>query len=61
MTVPLVRPGGEVVALKGSRAEVEIEESKPLMKKLKLKSFEIVMTGENLLAEPTRVVRTRLV
>lgn len=61
MTVPLVRPGGEVVALKGSRAEAEIEESKPLMKKLKLKSFEIVMTGESLLQEPTRVVRTRLV
>ena len=61
MTVPLVRAGGEVVALKGSRAADEIEDSKPLMKKLKLKSFEIVMTGATLLDEPTRVVRTRLV
>jgi len=61
MTVPLVRAGGEVVALKGSRAADEIADSKPLMKKLKLKSFEIVMTGATLLDEPTRVVRTRLV
>jgi hypothetical protein len=32
----------------------------PLVKKLKLDSFEIVTVGENFLADPTTVVRVRL-
>ena len=61
MTVPLTRHGGEIIALKGSRAADEIEDSKKLQKKLGIESFEIVFTGETMLDEPTRVVRTRLV
>ena len=61
MTVDLIRPGGRLIALKGERASVEIEESKPLAKKLKLKSFDIVFAGEQLLNEPTRVVVVKLV
>ncbi|MCX8529250.1 MAG: 16S rRNA (guanine(527)-N(7))-methyltransferase RsmG [Rhodoluna sp.] len=60
MTVPLTRHGGEIIALKGSKAQEEIDDSKNLMKKLDIHSFEIVYTGAQHLAEPTRVVRTRL-
>ena len=60
MTVPLTRHGGEIIALKGSKAQEEIDDSKNLMKKLDIHSFEIVFTGAQYLAEPTRVVRTRL-
>jgi 16S rRNA (guanine527-N7)-methyltransferase len=60
MTVPLTRHGGEIIALKGSKAQEEIDDSKSLMKKLDIHSFEIVFTGAQHLAEPTRVVRTRL-
>jgi 16S rRNA (guanine527-N7)-methyltransferase len=60
MTVPLTRHGGEIIALKGSKAQEEIDDSKNLMKKLDIHSFEIVFTGSQHLAEPTRVVRTRL-
>jgi 16S rRNA (guanine527-N7)-methyltransferase len=60
LTVPLLKPGGRLVALKGSRAQDEIEESKPLQKKLKIKDFRIIHTGTGLLAEPTLVVQTRL-
>ncbi|MFM5905946.1 MAG: 16S rRNA (guanine(527)-N(7))-methyltransferase RsmG [Micrococcales bacterium] len=60
MTVPLLRPGGRVVALKGSRAQDEINESIPLQKKLKIKDFTIIYTGTGLLQEPTLVVQTRL-
>jgi 16S rRNA (guanine527-N7)-methyltransferase len=60
MTVPLTRHGGEIIALKGSKAQEEIDDSKNLMKKLDIHSFEIVFTGAQHLAEPTRVVRTRL-
>ena len=61
MTVPMVRKGGIVLALKGSKAADEIEDAKKLAKKLKIAGFEIVMAGEGLLSEPTLVVRTKLV
>lgn len=61
MVVPLVRAGGEVIALKGSKAADEIEEAKRLQKKLGLSGFEIVYAGKDVLAEPTLVVRTKLV
>jgi 16S rRNA (guanine527-N7)-methyltransferase len=61
MTVPLTRHSGEIIALKGSKAAEEIEDSKRLQKKLGIQSFEIVFTGAEFLEEPTRVVRTRLV
>jgi 16S rRNA (guanine527-N7)-methyltransferase len=59
--VPMTLNGGQIIALKGSRAADEIEEAKSLQKKLRIASFEIVLTGAELLAEPTLVVRTTLV
>ena len=61
MTVPLTRDGGEIIALKGSKAADEIEESKKFQKKLKINGFEILHTGAKFLAEPTLVVRTKLI
>lgn len=61
MTVDLIRPGGRLIALKGERAQAEIDEAKPLAKKLKLSTFEILFTGEAVLDEPTRVVVVKLV
>lgn len=60
MLVPLTAPGGQVLAMKGSKAQDEIDESKSLAKKMKLDTFEIVTVGENLLVDPTTVVRVRL-
>lgn len=60
MLAPLAVKGGQILALKGSKAQQEIDESLPLVKKLKLDSFEIVTVGENFLADPTTVVRVRL-
>ena len=60
MTVPLTRDGGEIIALKGAKAGEEIDESKKLMKKLKIRSFDIVQVGTAHLAEPTTVVLTKL-
>ena len=56
----MTKNGGEIIALKGARAGEEIEEAKPLMKKLGVEKFDIVFTGEQFLDEPTRVVRTKL-
>jgi 16S rRNA (guanine527-N7)-methyltransferase len=60
MLVPLTVTGGQILALKGSKAQDEIDESKTLAKKLKLDTFEIVTVGQNILADPTTVVRVRL-
>jgi len=60
MLAPLAVRGGQILALKGSKAQEEINESEGLSKKLKLDSFEIVVAGGNVLIEPTTVVRVRL-
>jgi 16S rRNA (guanine527-N7)-methyltransferase len=60
MLVPLAVQGGEVLALKGSKAQDEIQESQSLVKKLKIATFEIVTAGEKVIQEPTTIVRVRL-
>jgi 16S rRNA (guanine527-N7)-methyltransferase len=60
LCVPLTRDGGRILALKGSKAAEEINDSRNLMKKLKIENFEIVQTGAQILTEPTTVVRTTL-
>ena len=61
LTVPLTRHGGAIIALKGSKAAEEIEESKKLSKKLKIAGFEVIHTGSQILDETTLVVRTTLI
>jgi 16S rRNA (guanine527-N7)-methyltransferase len=61
MCVPLTKHGGQIIALKGSKAAEEIEESRRLQKKLGIESFDMVYTGEQFLTEPTLVVQTKLV
>ena len=60
LCVPLLKPGGRVIALKGSKAPEEIEAAKKLQKKLNIESFEVVICGEKFLSEPTSVVETKL-
>ena len=61
LTVPLTRHGGAIIALKGGKAQEEVEESRKLSKKLAIKGFELIHTGAQFLDEPTLVVRTTLV
>jgi 16S rRNA (guanine527-N7)-methyltransferase len=60
LTVHLLKPGGSLIALKGSKAAEEIEVARRLQKKLGIASFEIQICGEKFLAEPTSVVKTTL-
>ena len=60
MLVPLVVSGGQILALKGSRAGEEIEESRPLAKRMKIADFEVLVAGKETLDEPTTVVRVTL-
>ena len=58
MTAPLLRQGGRLLALKGAKAEAEVEAAKYVVKKARLKPaiiHEVVTPGE----EVTRIVEVR--
>lgn len=55
--LPLVETGGELLAMKGSRAAEEIEASREMWGRREIKPPELVTVGAGLLAEPTTVVR----
>ena len=60
MAVPLAKPGGRIVSLKGQKASEEIVEATKLNKKLGIQTSTVRYTGIDLLAEPTLVVETQL-
>lgn len=57
MTAPLVRPGGELVLMKGAGAAAEIEAASKQIRAFKLQNVEVLTLGEGVLDEVTRVVR----
>ena len=56
-TVPLVQPGGELLALKGRSAAEEVQASRSVLERLGIVSVEIVECGEGVVDPPTTVVR----
>jgi 16S rRNA (guanine527-N7)-methyltransferase len=56
-SLPLVRPGGELLALKGALAAVELAESETVLRKQGASAWEVLTCGVALLDEPTTVVR----
>jgi 16S rRNA (guanine527-N7)-methyltransferase len=57
LTAPLVKPGGELVLMKGAGAATEIDAASKQIKAYKLHDVEIITLGEGILDEVTRVVR----
>ena len=60
ITAPLVKDGGELILLKGHNVPAEIESAQKVLKKHKVTDVAVHVLGEDLLAEPTRVVRARV-
>ena len=56
-TVPLVQPGGELLALKGRSAAEEVEASRGVLERLGIVSVDIVECGEGVVDPATIVVR----
>ena len=57
LTVPLVRSGGELLFLKGASIEAEMESASKVIRRARLTDVEVLILGEGLVAEVTRVFR----
>jgi 16S rRNA (guanine527-N7)-methyltransferase len=57
LTVPLVRPGGELVFMKGARVEEELAAAEKAVRKARLRDVEVLVLGEGIVPEATRVFR----
>lgn len=60
LTAPLLRPGGELVLMKGRGAAAEIEAAQKEMRKYKVSDARVEVLGEELDTEETRVIRARV-
>lgn len=60
LTVPLVKTGGELVLMKGSNAEREVEAAHKAIRKYHLEDVEVLTLGSGQVDEVTRVIRARV-
>jgi len=58
-TVPLLKPGGDLLALKGQSAAEEVEVARGVLERLGIDAVEIVQCGEGIVDPATTVVRAR--
>jgi len=56
-TAPLLRKGGEMIFMKGSRVDAEVEAAAKAIRKARLSKVEVLVLGEGIVPEVTRVFR----
>ncbi len=56
-TAPLLLHGGEMIFMKGARVEAEIEAAQKIIRKHHLIDVEVLVLGEGIVPEATRVFR----
>jgi 16S rRNA (guanine527-N7)-methyltransferase len=57
LTVPLVRAGGELIFMKGARVEQEVLAAAKVIRSSRLRDVEVLLLGEGIVPESTRVFR----
>jgi 16S rRNA (guanine527-N7)-methyltransferase len=57
LTAPLVRPGGELVVMKGAGAAGEVNNAAKAIARFRLRNVEVLTLGEGVLQDVTRVIR----
>ena len=57
LTAPLLRSGGELVLMKGAGVDAEVAAAEKVMRKYKVRDAEVLVLGEGVVDEVTRVFR----
>jgi len=57
LAAPLVKAGGEMIFLKGARVEEELVKASKAIRKARLSNVEVLVLGEGVVPEATRVFR----
>lgn len=57
LTAPLLRPGGELVLMKGANVERELDAAEKVIRKHHVHDIEVLVLGEGVVSEVTRVFR----
>jgi 16S rRNA (guanine527-N7)-methyltransferase len=57
LAMPLVRPGGTVLAMKGQRAAAEADAARPVLRRLDVSDVAVVRAGVGKISPPATVVR----
>ena len=60
LCAPLVKPGGELLFMKGSRVQDEIAAADTAFRKARIRHPEVLVLGEGIVPEVTRVFRARV-
>jgi 16S rRNA (guanine527-N7)-methyltransferase len=60
LTAPLLRPGGELVLMKGAGVDGEIAAAEKAIRKYRVHEAEVLMLGEGVVDEVTRVFRAKV-
>jgi 16S rRNA (guanine527-N7)-methyltransferase len=55
--LPLLRPGGELLAFKGERARTELDEAGPTLRRFGVRTAELLQLGHGKVEPPTTIVR----
>jgi 16S rRNA (guanine527-N7)-methyltransferase len=57
LSAGVLRPGGTVLAIKGQDAEAELEHAGPVLRRLGVRSADVVKVGQGIVEPPATVVR----
>lgn len=60
LCAPLLKPGGELIFMKGARVENEIAAAEKALRKAGIRHPEVLILGEGIVPEVTRVFRARV-
>jgi 16S rRNA (guanine527-N7)-methyltransferase len=59
LAASVARPGGLVLAIKGASAEAELDDARPLLRRMGVTDVELLRVGTGLVEQPTTVVSFR--
>jgi 16S rRNA (guanine527-N7)-methyltransferase len=60
LCAPLVKPGGELLFMKGARVDDELAAAEKALRKARIHNPEVLILGEGIVPEVTRVFRARV-